>query len=48
MGLLIHWLQGLNFFLILSGAVVLYVVSLYTTGFFSPKERSAIKDWLFQ
>ncbi len=48
MGLFIHWLQGLNLFLILSGAVVLYIVSLFATGFYSHRELFAIKSWLFQ
>jgi O-antigen/teichoic acid export membrane protein len=48
MGFFIHWLQGWNLFLILSGAVVLYIVSLFATGFYSQKELSAIKTWLFQ
>jgi len=48
MGFFIHWLQGWNLFLILSGAVVLYIVSLFATGFYSRKELSAIKTWLFQ
>jgi len=48
MGFFIYWLQGWNLFLILSGAVILYIVSLLTTGFYSRKELSAIKAWLFQ
>jgi O-antigen/teichoic acid export membrane protein len=48
MGFFIHWLQGWNLFVILSGAVVLYIVSLFTTGFYSQKELSTIKTWLFQ
>ena len=48
MGFFIHWLQGWNLFVILFGAVVLYLVSLFTTGFYSQKELSAIKTWLFQ
>ena len=48
MGFFIHWLQGWNLFLILSGAVVLYLVSLFATGFYSQKDLSAIKTWLFQ
>jgi O-antigen/teichoic acid export membrane protein len=48
MGFFIHWLQGLNLFLILSGAVVLYIVSLFATGFYSQRELSTIKTWLFQ
>ena len=48
MGFFIHWLRGWNLFLILSGAVVLYIVSLFATGFYSQKELSTIKTWLFQ
>ena len=48
MGLFIHWLKESNFFLILSGAIVLYIVSLFTTGFYSQRELSTIKTWLFQ
>jgi len=48
MGFFIHWLQGWNLFVILSGAVVLYIVSLFTTGFYSQRELSTIKTWLFQ
>ncbi len=48
MGFFIHWLPGWNLFLILSGAVVLYIVGLITTGFYSQKELSAIKTLLFQ
>jgi len=48
MGLFIHWLQGVNLFLILLGAVVIYMVSLFTTGVYSQRELSAIKICLFQ
>lgn len=48
MGLFIYWFQGWNLFLILCGAVVLYIVSLFTTGFYSHRELSEIKTWLFQ
>ncbi len=48
MVLFIHWFQGSNLFLILSGAIVLYVVSLFATRFYSHRELSAIKTWLFQ
>jgi O-antigen/teichoic acid export membrane protein len=48
MGFFIHWLRGWNLFLILSAAVVLYIISIFATGFYSQKELSAIKTWLFQ
>jgi O-antigen/teichoic acid export membrane protein len=46
MGLFIHWVQGSNLFLILFGAIVLYIVSLFATGFYSHRELSVIKTWL--
>lgn len=47
-GLFIHWLQGWNLFLILFGAIVLYIVGLFVTGFYSRNELSAIKTLLFR
>ncbi len=48
LGIFIHWLQGLNLFLILSGAVVVYILGLFTTRFYSQRELSVIKTLLFQ
>ena len=47
MGFFIHWLQGWNLFLILSGAMLVYGASLLATGFYSLRELSAIKTRLF-
>jgi O-antigen/teichoic acid export membrane protein len=48
MGFFIHWFRNWNLFLVLFGAIVLYLISLFTTRFYSKKDLSKIKIWFLK
>jgi O-antigen/teichoic acid export membrane protein len=48
MGFFIYWFQRWNVFIVLFGAIVIYFVSLLTSGFYSKIEIYKIKAWISQ
>jgi len=48
MGVFIYWFRNWNLFLVLFGAIVLYLLSLFTTRFYSKKDMSKIKTWFLK